>query len=122
MGGYVSNSDEIANGVAKIMAEHKAQDVVILDLREVAGWTDYFVIGTCTSSVHLRGVSRYVEEYLAEQKAGSINKPNPKDDDSWILHDTVDVIIHIMDAQAREFYELEKLWYKAKATKIALPL
>ncbi|TXT47188.1 MAG: ribosome-associated protein [Spirochaetes bacterium] len=116
----MSNSEEIANGVANIMAEHKAQDVVILDLREVAGWTDYFVIGTCTSSVHLKGVSRYVEEYLSEHKSGSINKPNPKEDERWILHDTVDVIIHIMDAQAREFYELEKLWYKAKATKVAL--
>ena len=114
------NSEELANGVGKIMAEHKAMDVVVLDLREAAGWTDYFVVGTCSSSVHLRGVPRSVEEYLSLHKVQTLNKPNPKDDDTWILHDAGDVVIHLMDAHAREFYELEKLWYKAKATKVAM--
>jgi ribosome-associated protein len=94
------------------LEEHKALDVIILDLKGIAGWTDFFVIGTCTTSTHLRGLSRFVEEHLHSQEIDTLNKPAIKEDESWILHDCGDVIVHIMNEEARKFYELEKLWYK----------
>ena len=109
----MSDSRSLAFALAKVLEEHKALDVTILDLRGIAGWTDFFVIGTCTTITHLRGLSRFVEEYVHTQSIEKLNKPVAKEDESWILHDCGDVIVHIMNEDARKFYELEKLWYKA---------
>jgi ribosome-associated protein len=118
MGGFVSDSKSIAFNIASILAEHKAGDVTVLDLRGIAGWTDFFVIGTCSSSTHLRGLSRSVDDFLAQEKQKPLNKPVANDDESWLLHDIGDVIVHIMNKDARTFYELEKLWFKAQAFKV----
>jgi len=122
MGGFVSDSKSLAFNIASILAEHKANDVTVLDPRGVAGWTDFFVIGTCTSSTHLRGLSRFVEDYLAQEKEKPLNKPTATEDESWLLHDLGDVIVHIMNQDARNFYELEKLWFKAQAFKVGIDL
>ncbi len=118
MGGFVSDSKSLAFNIASILAEHKAGDVVVMDLTGIAGWTDYFVIGTSTSITHLRGLSRFVDAYLTEVKQKPLNKPVATEDESWLLHDFGDVIVHIMSQEARTFYELEKLWFKAKVFKI----
>jgi len=118
MGGFVSDSKSIAFNIASILAEHKAGDVVVMDLKGIAGWTDYFVIGTSSSSTHMRGLSRFVDDFLSEEKEKPLNKPAAKEDESWILHDLGDVIVHIMNQDARTFYELDKLWFKAQVFKI----
>jgi len=117
----VSNSEALASAIATVLVDHKAMDVIILDLREVAGWTDYFVVGTGTSSTHLRGLSRFVDEHLSLNKVDRLNFPVCREDDRWILHDLGDVVVHLMDAEARKFYELEKLWFKAPVREIKEP-
>jgi ribosome-associated protein len=119
MGGSVSNSQSLAFAIASILAEHKAQDVLVLDLREIAGWTDFFVLGSSSSITHMRGLSRFVEEYLESEKISSLNRPVASDDESWLLQDMGDVVVHIMSREARNFYELEKLWYKAKVYSLS---
>jgi iojap-like ribosome-associated protein len=115
----VSNSQSLAFAIASILAEHKAQDVLVLDLREIAGWTDFFVLGSSSSITHMRGLSRFVEEYLESEKISSLNRPVASDDESWLLQDMGDVVVHIMSREARNFYELEKLWYKAKVYSLS---
>jgi len=114
----VFDSQELASAVAGGLADHKAGDVVVLDLRNLAGWTDYFVIGTCSSSVHMRGLSYAVEEAAEARKVESMNKPIATEDQSWLLYDLGDVVVHLMNREARDFYELEKLWFKAPATRV----
>ena len=104
--------------VAEALAEHKAQDVVILDLRGIASWTDYFVIATANSSTHLRGLLKAVEETAVAENQESMNKPNVGDEESWVLVDLGDVVVHLMSQTARAFYELEKLWFKAPQLKV----
>jgi len=115
----VSNSQSLAFAIASILAEHKAQDVLVLDVREIAGWTDFFVLGSSSSITHMRGLSRFVEEYLESEKISSLNRPVASDDESWLLQDMGDVVVHIMSREARNFYELEKLWYKAKVYSLS---
>jgi len=115
----VSNSQSLAFAIASILAEHKAQDVLVLDLREIAGWTDFFVLGSSSSITHMRGLSRFVEEYLESEKISSLNRPVASDDESWLLQDMGDVVVHIMSREARNFYELEKLWYKSKVYSLS---
>ncbi|HEY9055408.1 MAG TPA: ribosome silencing factor [Rectinemataceae bacterium] len=111
----MSDSRELAFSFAKLLVEHKAEDVQVLDLGDLAGWTDFFVLATSTSSVHLRGLARHVDEFAAQMKLESLNKPNPAEDETWILHDFGDFVVHIMERDARAFYELEKLWHKARS-------
>ena len=118
MGGFVSDSKSLAFNIASILAEHKASDVVVMDLRGIAGWTDFFVIGTCTSSTHLRGLARFVDDFLDQEKQKPLNKPVATEDESWLLQDLGDVIVHIMNKEARAFYELEKLWFKATVSQV----
>ena len=117
----MSDKRELALSFARLLAEHRAEDVLVLDLGEIAGWTDFFVLATSTSSVHLRGLSRHVEDFASQNRIDSLNKPNPGEDQTWVLHDFGDIVVHIMGREARAFYELEKLWHKASAWRVESP-
>ncbi len=118
MGGIVFDSKSLAFTAGALLAEHKAEDVVILDLRGIAGWTDFFVIASCNSSTHMKGLARFIEDFMSAEKIQPLNKPVFKEDESWLLEDMGDVIVHIMSKEARSFYELEKLWFSAPSFKI----
>lgn len=115
----MSNSNSLAFAIASILADHKAQDVTVLDVREIAGWTDFFVIATSTSITHMRGLSRFVDEQLDAEKIKALNRSVANNDETWLLQDIGDVVVHIMSKEARSFYELEKLWFKAKAFTVS---
>jgi ribosome-associated protein len=121
MGGTVFDSREKALGLAKLLAEHKGAEVVALDVAAQAGWTDYFVIATATSGTHLRSLARFADEYAAERGISRLNRSSIAEDDEWALEDFGDVVVHIMTAGSRAFYELEKLWFQAAATRIEAP-
>lgn len=105
---------EAAVQLGKLIAEHRGQDVKVLDLSGRNSWTDYFVIATATSSTHSRGLQRHIHEALKE--TGLEIRPTKRripDGDEWILIDLGQVIVHLMTSAARSFYDLEKLWYGA---------
>jgi ribosome-associated protein len=113
------NSGEAALALAAQIADHNGGDVVVLDVAAQAGWTDRFVIATATSSTHLLGLARLVDEAIAGlglQRLG--RRSTIADDDEWLLIDLGSVVVHIMTERAREFYELEKLWFQSAAAKI----
>jgi ribosome-associated protein len=112
------NSDETALALATTMADHNGAEVVILDVSVQAGWTDRFVIATATSSAHLRGLARFVDEELARLGLSRLNRSSFSEDEEWLLIDLGFVVVHIMTERARSFYELEKLWFQSPATKV----
>ena len=122
MGGTVLNSRDTAFELARVLADHKGEDCLVLDLAAASGWTDYFVIATATSSAHMRGLLRFVDEYVALHGVTRLNTPRVSDDEAWVLYDLGDVVVHLMTAQARAFYELEKLWFQAPATSVSAPV
>jgi ribosome-associated protein len=86
-----------------------------MDLRPLRIWTDFFIIATVSSTTHLRGLERYIREYAREQGLdirGGSSKQLP--DAEWNLIDMGDIVIHLMTAQSRSFYELERLWSAAE--------
>jgi len=117
----VPNSKTLAFGIAETLALHSGGDVVVLDMAEASGWTDYFVVATSTSSVHLHGLARFVGEHCAQEGVKPLNKPDSAQDQTWVLIDLGDVIVHLMSADSRAFYDLEKLWFKAQATRVESP-
>jgi ribosome-associated protein len=114
----VRDSKEAAFGIARLLADHKGADVVVLDLASQAGWTDYFVIATATSGTHLRSLARCADEYAAEGGMARLNRAAVADDEEWALADLGTVVVHVMTERARAFYELEKLWFQARATRV----
>ncbi len=113
------SSAESALAIAEVLANHNGGDVVILDVAAQAGWTDRFVIATATSSSHLRGLARFVDEEVGPLGLQRLSRASIADDDEWILIDLGTVIVHVMTERARSFYELEKLWFQSPAAKVA---
>ncbi len=109
---------EQALEIAQIVEDGKGEGVTVIDVSELNSWTDYFVIATVTSSAQWQGIARQVKEYtkandLEEHK--TFNKSQSGDD--WNLLDYGPVVIHLMTNDARNFYELEKLWHNGKVIK-----
>lgn len=108
-----------ARACAQVLADHNGGDVTILDLRKLGSWTDWFVIATATSTTHMRGMLKYLEEQLGAMGVEMARKPKPADDEEWCLLDAGNCVFHLMSVGARGFYELEKLWFEAEATSVA---
>ena len=88
----------------------KAEDIVILDVREVSSVTDYFVIASGTSEPHLRAI---VDEITDKLKEDQDVRPKAIDGTlhtAWIVLDYFDVIVHVMRTDVRNRYDLETLW------------
>ena len=95
----------------------KAEDIIILDVRELSSVTDYFVIVTGTSEPHLRAI---VDEIVDELKEDLDLRPNAIDGTfhaAWVVLDYFDVIVHVMRKDVREKYDLETLWGDAPRVK-----
>ena len=106
-------SSELVDEIARYAADKKAAGLVLLDLREIVGYTDYFMIcsgstGRQTKAIHdgiLEGMKR--DHDLLPRRVEGANGAE------WILMDYLDVVAHIFTPQARDYYRLEELWGEA---------
>lgn len=106
------NADEMCDVVksaANAALEKKADNIVILDLRNICDFADFFIICTGSTSNHLCVIIDSIEEKLSSY---GIKKDHLEGypDSEWILADFSDLIIHVFTNDKREFYELEHLW------------
>jgi ribosome-associated protein len=113
-----TNSRKVALELAALAEAHGGLNVVVLDMGTLASWTDFFVIATVTSVTHMKGVMKFVKEFLAEKGVDVYRRSSAKEDEEWLLVDCGDIVLHLMNARAREFYELEKLWFQAERLKV----
>lgn len=115
----MKTTEEKAREIAKLMEDGKGKDVTLLDISGLNSWTDYFVILTVNSSAHWQGLYKQVKEYIKENdlEIHLTNKKTP-DGDDWNLIDLGAIVIHLMSEQARQFYDLEKLWHNGKIIDI----
>jgi ribosome-associated protein len=100
--------------LAALIKDHRGEAVVVLDLRDINYWTDFFVIATVSSATHLQGLQRHIKDY-AKEKGMELLRRHRKisPDDEWNLTDLGNIVIHLMSERARSFYELERLWSAA---------
>ena len=104
---------------ARAAYELRAEEIVVLDVRAVCDFADYFVIAEATTSVRLRGVSDGVEKALHATGARRLHRHGR--DSGWILLDYGDVVVHLFDSAARAHYQLESLWADAPVVKWEAP-
>jgi ribosome-associated protein len=110
----VSEARQAAIATARKLDEQKANDIVVVDISQQSSFADYFVIATAQSFGHLRGLVRSVDEAMLDLglRAKGVSR-GVHEDDTWILLDCGDVVVHLMSPEAREFYALEKLWFES---------
>jgi ribosome-associated protein len=99
--------------------EKKAHDLVVLDLREVASFTDYFVIASGTNVRQVQAVADAVQEQLRRQLGVKPARVEGYNSAEWVLLDYGDFIFHVFEEKSRRFYDLERLW--RDAARVPLP-
>ena len=105
---------DVAIGAAE---DKKAVDLIVLDLRKAAGFTDFFVIASGTNPRQVRAIADAVMESLAADGAKPAHVEG-YDRSEWILIDYFDFIVHVFAPETRMFYGLERLWGNAERMEI----
>lgn len=114
------NADDQIAVILKAIDEIKAEDVQILDLREIENTVcDYFIICSGTSNTHVNAISGIIQKQvgkLAQEKPWHVEGEGMAE---WILIDYVNIVVHVFQKKVREYYDIESLWGDAKITTIA---
>jgi ribosome-associated protein len=100
-------------------SEKKAHDLVVLDLREVASFTDFFAIASGTNVRQVQAIADAVQEQLRKQLGVKPARVEGYNSAEWVLLDYGDFIFHVFEEKSRRFYDLERLW--RDAVRVTLP-
>ncbi len=103
---------------ARAADDKKAHDLVVLDLRKAAGFTDFFVICSGSNPRQIRAIADSVIESLAVEGARPAHVEG-YDRSEWVLIDYFDFIVHVFAPETRQFYGLERLWGSAERVELA---
>jgi ribosome-associated protein len=108
-----ADSLTLAKNIATLIAQKKGENIQLFDLRGLSPITDYFVIATGLSDIHIKTLANHIIDSESPRHVEGLGAA------SWVLIDFFDVIVHIFSADARAFYGLERLW--GDAPKIEIP-
>ena len=95
------------------LEDKKGEDILLLDIENIASFADFFVICSGTSDRMLDGLANAVMEF-AKKEFGIIASTEGKPLDGWLVVDLGDVVVHLFSPDQRDYYDLEQLWDKAK--------
>lgn len=113
-----SSSQEKAFLCARALLDRKAIDLVILEVKDLSSFTDYFLICSGNSDRQVQAIASHIEERLGKKGIHPLGIEG-KREGRWTLLDYGDVVVHIFFHPVREFYDLERLW--SEATRVELP-
>jgi ribosome-associated protein len=110
---------EQARRIADLAQEKLARDVLILDMRPVCSYTDYFVVCTGNNPRQAKAIYGEVREGMKREGRVVPRHVHGERDASWILADYLDVVLHIFTPEARAYYRLEELWGDVPSVEVA---
>ena len=102
-------AEELCKRVQDWLADLKAIDVRVLDVRKLTDVTDYMIIASGRSNRHVRAIAENVIEQSKKKKHQPLGVEGLSQSE-WALVDLCDVVVHVMVPETRDFYQLEKLW------------
>ncbi|MDR2743337.1 MAG: ribosome silencing factor [Treponema sp.] len=109
----------LVRALGVLLQDHKGEDVAVLDMRELNGWTDFFVIATVSSHIHRMGLLRHIKDYCRDRGIEIFRiRRKIASEDEWTLIDLGAVVVHLMTEKSRSFYELERLWNTAPVIRL----
>lgn len=100
------------NSIIKTLEDHKAQDIVTINLAGKSSISEYMVIASGTSQRHLQSLGKYVQETAVKAGLKGI-RPEGSEDSDWVLIDLNAVIVHLFRPEIRSMYDLESMWADA---------
>jgi ribosome-associated protein len=107
-----ADSREMAIAAARAASGKKADDVLVMDMRNVFILTDYFVICSGNTDRQVASIQEAVEERLAAIGVKPVRREGEQHH-RWVLLDYIDIVVHIFRKEEREYYEIERLWKDA---------
>jgi ribosome-associated protein len=110
---------ELATTCAQIAADAKAEDLVVLDVKGISSFADYFVILSGRSTRHVQGIAETIENQLRAKRIKATHAEGLQEG-MWVLLDFDDVVVHVFYHEQRSFYNLEGLWHDAKKVELEL--
>ena len=108
-----------ARRIAELAQEKLAADVVILDMRPVCSYTDFFVVCTGQNPRQTKAIYDEVRERLKHEDGLLPRSAAGEREARWILADYLDVVLHVFTPEAREYYRLEELWGDVPSVEVA---
>ncbi|MBO7250466.1 MAG: ribosome silencing factor [Clostridia bacterium] len=109
---------EVAEAIAAVLDAKKGKDVKIIHVEEKTVIAEYFVLCTGNSSTQVKGLVGEVE-YQLERRGVKPYNVEGKDNNSWILLDYSNIIVHVFSREAREFYNLDKLYGDSSSMSVS---
>ncbi len=110
--------EALADRIAELASDRKAADIVVIDLREIVGYTDYFVICTGNTERQTKAIHDAIHQDLKDSNRILPRRVEGQGQARWILMDYLDCVAHIFTPEARSFYRLEQLWGEAPARSV----
>lgn len=98
----------IAKECANVLIGKKAVDVLVMDLREINSYLNYFIIATGNSHIHCTALAKETVKYFKDIEFSGMAKPRL--DTGWIALDYNEIVVHIFTRELRDYYQLERLW------------
>ena len=106
--------ETLARACAKAADEMQAENIRVWDMRGISSLTDFMVVCAGSSMPHLRAILRDVSGLVLEWHGQRPVNAEGKADTRWVVLDYIDVMVHVMHQEMREYYGLEELWANAK--------
>lgn len=111
------DSLQFAKEITETILTKKGFNIKILDLKKLSAFADYFVICSASSDTQVKAISDAIEKELRDRGIKTYHREG-YEALNWVLLDYFDVVVHIFKTEARDFYNLEKLWGDAKVIEI----
>lgn len=102
--------ERLAATIAAYAADRKASDIIALDLRGVAGYTDFFVVCSGNSDRQAKAIHDSIHQGMKKHVGVLPRRVEGVTESRWILMDYLDVVVHVFTPETRDFYRLEALW------------
>jgi len=106
-------SPVLAARVVDAMADKRAKDITVIDLREVSSMADFFVIATGESDLQIKAIANGIMDLIEEECGETPWKREGMEHLQWVVLDYVDVVAHIFLPEKREHYRIDRLWGEA---------
>lgn len=109
---------ELAKEIYRVLDAHKGDDIAVLHVTDATDITDYFVLCSARSTTQVRSLTDELEFFIGERGVSPLASEGRGDKNSWMVIDYGCVIVHVFTRDARQFYNLDKLYSDAESIKV----